>query len=63
MQKQESVVSLTDREREVLEAVAALRGLPLEDAIVQLLREGILARFGRRRRASAQIHRLQRVVQ
>lgn len=38
--KQPAVMALTDRERDVLEAVAAMRGLTLEQVIADLWREG-----------------------
>jgi predicted kinase len=61
MHSKDTAVSFSDREREVLERVAAERGVSVEEAADQLMHEAIAQRFKQRLgRMPAQVYTLKK---
>lgn len=61
MDPKATAVSFSDREREVLERVAAERGISMEEAADQLIHEAIAQRFKQRLgRVPAQVYQLKK---
>lgn len=61
MDSKDTAVSFSDREREVLERVAAERGVSVEEAADQLMHEAIAQRFKQRLgRVPAQVYTLKK---
>lgn len=61
MDPKATAVSFSDREREILERVAAERGISMEEAADQLIHEAIAQRFKQRLgRVPAQVYQLKK---
>ncbi len=58
--QQEQETQLSDREREMIEAVALARGMTFEQALTLLCQQGMQRRYGSDRLVDAQVLELRR---